>query len=52
VKIGQQQWNEVSHTDSFRELEHSNPSIAQDYALAIHESVVLPGHKGFGSHAA
>ena len=52
VKIGQQKWNEVSHTTGFIELQHSSPRIAQDYALAIHESVDLPGHKSFSTQIA
>jgi len=52
VKMGQQHWNEISHTDGFLELTHADPKIAQAFALAIHESVILPGQKGFGSLAA
>lgn len=52
VKMGQQHWNEISHTDGFLELTHADPTIAQAFVLAIHESVILPGQKIFGSHAA
>lgn len=52
VKVGQQHWGEVSHTAGYLELMHSSLHIAQDYALAIHESVVLPAHKTFGTAAA
>lgn len=50
VKIGQQKWNEVSHTDGFVELTTNTPAIARDYSMAIHESVVLPGYSVFSTH--
>ena len=49
VKMGQQHWNEISHTDGFLELTHADPKIAQ--ALARF-SVILLRQKGFGSLAA
>jgi len=49
VKIGQQKWNEVSHTDSFVELTTKSPAIARDFSMAIHESIILPGYSVFSS---